>query len=66
MTISDAQDYSGLSRKRLDDLTKSGKLDRRRLGANGAFIVMRQQLDAAIAEAFSEEAGAIETDFDFG
>lgn len=65
MSIEQAQVYSGFSRKYLDQLIKTGKLDRRRVGANGAFIVRRDQLDAAVADAFSDGPDSLERDFRF-
>ncbi len=65
MSIEQAQAYSGFSRKHLDQLIRIGKLDRARVGPNGAYIVRRDQLDAAIADAFSDGPGSLERDFRF-
>lgn len=65
MSVEQAQAYSGFSRKYLDQLIKTGKLDRRRLGANGAYLVRRDQLDSAIADAFASEPDSLERDFRF-
>lgn len=65
MSMEQAQAYSGFSRKHLNRLITTGRLDRRRVGYHGGFIVRRDQLDAAIAETFSDAANSIETDYDF-
>lgn len=65
MSIEHAQAYSGFSRKHLNRLIVTGKLDRRRVGYHGGYIVRRDQLDAVIAETFSGSANSLETDFDF-
>ncbi|MXP30190.1 hypothetical protein GRI58_15375 [Porphyrobacter algicida] len=65
MNLSDAQTYTGFSRKHLDELINSGKLVRRRLGPKGTFIVLRSQLDAALEEAFNNGSEGIEGDFSF-
>jgi hypothetical protein len=66
MSMEQAQAYSGFSRKHLNRLITTGKLDRRRVGYHGGYIVRRDQLDAAIAEAFASTPNSVETDFRFG
>ena len=65
MSVEQAQAYSGFSRKHLDHLIRTGKLNRARLGPKGAYIVRRDQLDAAIADAFAHQADSLERDFRF-
>lgn len=65
MSIDEAQAYTGFSRKHLDELTKSGKLTRRRLGPKGAFIVQRRQLEEVLEEAFEEHSDCLSGDFRF-
>lgn len=65
MTISDALAYTSFSRRHLDELISEGKLERRRLGPNGAFILLRKQLDAAVDDAFKEGSDNLEGDFRF-
>lgn len=65
LSIEQAQAYSGFSRNYLQQLIKSGKLERRRVGPNGAYIVRRDQLDAAIDEAFADDTECLERDFRF-
>lgn len=65
MTISDALVYTGFSKRHIDELISQGKLERRRLGPKGAFILLRKQLDAAVDDAFNEGSDNLEGDFRF-
>lgn len=66
LTWSDALAYSSLSPAQLRRWQKSGALRIRRLGRNGAKVVLRSQLDELLELAFGPASTEIEEDFDFG
>lgn len=65
LTWSDALKYSSLSPAQMRRWERTGALRFRRLGRNGARVVMRSQLDQLLEAAFAP-APDIEEDFDFG
>ena len=67
MTLADARNYSGLSKSQLRRWERCGALTVRKLGRNGAKVVLRSELDALLAHAFaSDRHPDIGEDFDFG
>ena len=66
LTWQRALEYSSLSQAQLRLGVKQGSLRFLRIGANGARVVARAELDALIAKLFGAAPGGIEEDFDFG
>ena len=66
LTWSDALDYSSFSPAQLRRWEKAGALRFRRVGRNGAKVVMRSQLDQLLEQAFAPVSIDIAEDFDFG
>lgn len=67
MTLADARSYCGLSKSQLRRFERCGALTVRKLGPNGAKVVLRSELDALLANAFASTRPLdIGEDFDFG
>ena len=67
MTLADARTYCGLSKSQLRRWERCGALTVRKLGRNGARVVLRSELDALLANAFASHRPLdIGEDFDFG
>lgn len=66
LTWSDALDYSSFSPAQLRRWEKAGALRFRRVGRNGAKVVMRFELDRLLEQAFAPASTDVAEDFDFG
>lgn len=66
LTWEDALSYSSLSASQLRRWERSGSLTFRRIGRNGAKVVLRAQLDRLLETTFVPTDIDIAEDFDFG